>query len=386
MDDDTQFKPLPAPWDRIFGLGTRVFVWGLLLGILYLLRPFFLLVFLTFVFAYIQAHGVDGLAHRVGNRPLRSVLVFLVLLGALIAVGFFVAPHIEDQAARLYKEYPAHLKTVDTSVRNIGEKYQIKQFEGFDSRKLINDLIGLGDAIEDEGAAPTLPGGEDRIKRTMAFLTDVGSALLGIGSAFLLSLLFSFLIVLDLPRLTRSVKGLAATKIGFIYNEVADNIYSFCRVLGRALEAQLFIAITNTILTGIGMYILDIPNIVFFSTIVFLCSFIPVAGVFVSSTPICLTALGMTGGGLGLMALVIAMVLIVHFIEAYFLNPLIYGHQLRMNAVLVLIILTVAGKLFGIWGLILGLPVTNYVFGHAIRICKPEQLGGPSHRVSAESA
>ena len=59
---------LPAPWDRIFGLGTRIFVWGLFAGIIYLLRPFFLLLFLTFVFAYIQAHGVDGIAHRIQAR------------------------------------------------------------------------------------------------------------------------------------------------------------------------------------------------------------------------------------------------------------------------------------------------------------------------------
>ena len=46
-------RPLPPPWDRIFPLATRIFVWGLLAGVLYLLRSFFLLIFLTLVFAYI---------------------------------------------------------------------------------------------------------------------------------------------------------------------------------------------------------------------------------------------------------------------------------------------------------------------------------------------
>lgn len=388
---EPQFKPLPAPWDRLFSLGTRVFVWGTLLGILYILRPFFLMVFLTFVFAYIQAHGVDGLAHRIRNRPTRVVLVFLVLLGALVAIGFFVAPHIQDETSKLAKEYPTHLEQIDRSVRRIAEQYQIRPLLKFESKQLINDLIGLGDlavdtpALDQPGTAPGRSEG-DALKKTMALLTDIGTTLLSIGSAFLLSLLFSFLIVLDLPRLTRAVKALGGTKIGFIYHEAAGNIYNFCRVLGRALEAQLFIALTNTILTAIGLYLLGIPNIVFFSTIVFLCSFIPVAGVFISSTPICLTALGMTDGGPGLMVAVIVMMVIVHFIEAYFLNPLIYGHQLRMNAVLVLIILTIGGKLFGVWGLILGLPVMNYVFGHAIRHRKPEQISTQPPRVTAESA
>jgi predicted PurR-regulated permease PerM len=49
------------------------------------------------------------------------------------------------------------------------------------------------------------------------------------------------------------------------------------------------------------------------------------------------------------------------------LNPQIYGHHMHMNPVLVLIVLTIGGKLFGVWGLILGIPIVNYVFRHAIR-------------------
>ena len=71
--EDQQEKTLPPPWDRIFSLATRTFVWALLISVLYILRPFLLLVFLTFVFAYIQAHGVEGLKHRppkeVGGLP-----------------------------------------------------------------------------------------------------------------------------------------------------------------------------------------------------------------------------------------------------------------------------------------------------------------------------
>ena len=206
------------------------------------------------------------------------------------------------------------------------------------------------------------------MRQTVEKLQGIAGNLLGIGSSFLLSLLFSFLIVLDLPKLTRSVNNLRHTKVGFIYEEVADNIKDFGRVLGTALEAQLFIAIANTILTAIGLWMMGLPSLVFLSTIVFFCSFIPVAGVFLSSTPICLVALQVEpNGGVKLMLVAVGLILLIHFIEAYFLNPKIFGHHFRMNAVLVLIVLTVGGKLFGVWGLVLGLPVVNYFFAHAIR-------------------
>jgi predicted PurR-regulated permease PerM len=110
---------------------------------------------------------------------------------------------------------------------------------------------------------------------------------------------------------------------------------------------------------------MDIPNLLVLSTIVFFCSFIPVAGTFISSTPIALLAL--QGGGVSDTVIVIIMIVVVHLVETYVLNPQIYGHHMHMNPVLVLIVLTIGGKLFGVWGLILGIPVVNYVFRHAIR-------------------
>jgi predicted PurR-regulated permease PerM len=61
------------------------------------------------------------------------------------------------------------------------------------------------------------------------------------------------------------------------------------------------------------------------------------------------------------------MILIVHAIETYILNPRIYGHHMHMNPVMVLIVLTISGKLIGVWGLVLGIPLVNYFFRHAIR-------------------
>ena len=106
-------KSLPPPWDRIFSLTTRAFVWGLLIAVLYVLRPFLLLVFMTFVFAYIQAHGVDGLAHRIKNRPTRVIIVGLVFLGTLFATGFTLVPEIQAQANTFWENREKYIKQGD---------------------------------------------------------------------------------------------------------------------------------------------------------------------------------------------------------------------------------------------------------------------------------
>jgi predicted PurR-regulated permease PerM len=430
-------KSLPPPWDRIFSLTTRAFVWGLLIALLYVLRPFLLLVFMTFVFAYIQAHGVDGLAHRIKNRPARVIIVGLVFLGTLFATGFTLVPEIQSQAntfwenrekyiqqgdqelSKFLKQYPALYKSLAKHQQGTGLPDPITAFadnkvpgtiprpkppepaqpdgvkSGGDEKQAPADgppkeqppetkppvdpkSTANGGPTADDKPAEKLPENlfivRDLLNSVIESLAknplEIGQSVIGYASSFLLSLLFSFLIVLDLSKIRRGITGLANTKVGFIYDEVADNIAGFGRVLGRALEAQLFIAICNTILTSIGLWMLGLTqSMLVLSAIVFVCSFIPVVGTFLSSTPICLLAL--QSGGVSTMVLAILMICLVHALETYVLNPQIYGHHMHMNPVLVLIVLTIGGKLFGVWGLILGIPIVNYVFRHAIR--KPEE-------------
>ncbi len=68
-------------------------------------------------------------------------------------------------------------------------------------------------------------------------------------------------------------------------------------LLGRAIEAQAAIAVINTVLTLVGLLLLGIPLVAMLSVIVFVCSFVPVLGVFISTTPIVLVALNAGGPG-----------------------------------------------------------------------------------------
>lgn len=425
-------KNLPPPWDRIFSLVTRAFVWGLLIAVLYVLRPFLLLVFMTFVFAYIQAHGVDGLAHRVKNRPLRVVIVGLVFLGTLFATGFTLVPEVQAQAKTFWDNREKYIRQADDELDKFLKGYP-QLYSGVAKHRQDGGLpdpttafgpnqpgliprtkpVADGEPKDHDngnkdsgskeaggketgntpeaGSGTTGSNGKDqeptseklpeKLPEKLHLVRDllssvgeslaknpleIGQSVLGYASSFLLSLLFSFLIVLDLNKIKKGITGLAHTKLGFIYDEVADNIAGFGRTLGRALEAQLFIAICNTILTAIGLWLMGLTqSLLVLSAIVFVCSFIPVAGTIMSSVPICLLAL--QSGGVTTMVLAIIMICLVHALETYVLNPQIYGHHMHMNPVLVLIVLTIGGKLFGVWGLLLGIPVVNYVFRHAIR-------------------
>jgi predicted PurR-regulated permease PerM len=379
------FHTLPPPWDRILPNVATIMVWGVLLGVIYLLRSFFLLLFLTFVFSYIQAQSVNRLESRIKNRIARVVLVALFLLSILTAAGIFLVPKVKVQTEVFVSQFATYLYRVDQELFTLEKKYPLLG-------ELLPEIVSKEGPNPVEGAekkglrhSPTTSmlqqflrlgetaGGVQNVSHVFGTLGNIGGKIASVTSTFLLSLLFSFLIVLDLANLGASVRELESTKIGFIYRSVAGNIRDFSLVLGKALEAQLIIAIINSFLTALGISLLGLgEHVAFLSMIVFFCSFFPVIGVFISSIPICLIAL--QTAGLQTMFLAILLIVIIHLIEGYILNPRIYGSYMRINSVIILIILTIGGKLFNFWGLILGVPICTYIFGHAIRFKKKEDI------------
>lgn len=361
-------------YELLISVLSKILVWGSLFAVVYLLRSFSLLMFLVFVFSYIQSNVVNKLEPWIPNRHVRVTLVGSLFLASLIMVGAFLIPQFREQAIGFATNFSTYARTLDTEIVKLTVKYPfIGEFvpvapaapamaDGtWDIRHstlahLLQPLLGIGEN-GDSGA----------MKSTLATVGNIGSTLLAISSQFLLSLLFSFLIVYDLPNLQKGVKSLRHTRLRYVYDEVGDSLVSFGRTLGRAFEAQILIAIANTVLTAIGIWLINIRGeMAFISLIVFFCSFVPIAGVFISSVPICLLALQQ--GGVAKVMIAVALITIIHMLEAYVLNPRIFGRHLRLNTVVVLILVTVSGKLFGLWGLVLCLPIATYIFKDAIRV------------------
>ncbi|HPE61877.1 MAG: AI-2E family transporter [Thiothrix sp.] len=396
--------------DTLAPLIMRLLVWGLLFGLLALLSSFFTLIFLTFVFAYLQSSAVDWLGRLIPRvRPLRVIGVGALFLICTIAIAVFLAPRVYEQTAHFASRFSVYMERMDQELLKLADRYPMLQEAVPELKRPEQPTTGWTTWLYgDEQSSPksfqesptgavlellTSNGeqqanGRETLRSLLDRMANLSRQAATMMGTFLLAFLFSFLIVLDLPHLSASVRGLAHTRLGFIYNEVADNIYQFGKVLGQTMQAQFYIACVNTLLTGLGLVLLGMQDqVAFLSVIVFLCSFIPVAGVFISSVPICLIAINT--GGLNLALLCIGLIVVIHMIEGYALNPMIYGARLRINPVIVLIILTVGGKLFHFWGLVLGVPVCTYIFGHAIRYrnerSKPIKADAHAEHTDSES-
>jgi predicted PurR-regulated permease PerM len=375
-------------------------------GILAMLHHLFPVFFLTFILAYIGNTLVNMMTARFPYRRLNLVVLYLVGLAAIVGYGSIVIPRVASEAKQFVRslvEYgaldgeeaetdaadatvvsgnlpaakpaahgastssPAHSGATDRDTDGVlnrqARKYLDKALlgtlgaEGLQSMKGSDLYEALVTRMEDSLLA-FMPRIGEGIRNFFNYL-----AVLALH--FFLSTILSFIIIWDMPRLTAGALSFAEGRTADIYAQIAPGLRAFAVMLGRAFEAQTGIAFVNSMLTTLGFWILGIPSIALLGTIVFFCSYIPVLGVFLSTLPAAILALRV--GGFITVLWLVAMVLLVHAIEAYGLNPLIYGHHFRVHPVAVLVILLIGEHLFGIWGLLLGVPVSAFVLKYVIK-------------------
>jgi predicted PurR-regulated permease PerM len=185
----------------------------------------------------------------------------------------------------------------------------------------------------------------------LKYFTDISK----IGLQILLALLMSLFFLLEKPHLIQFTKKFRKSKVAPIYSEIEFFAKKFVGTFGKVIEAQLIIAVVNCILTTLSLWVLDFPQLGGLSILIFILGLIPVAGVIISVIPLAIIAYSI--GGLIKVLYVGIAIMIIHGIEAYILNPNLMSSKTNLPVFYTFIVLIFSEHFFGVWGLIVGIPV-----------------------------
>ncbi|MCI1881382.1 MAG: AI-2E family transporter [Sporolactobacillus sp.] len=305
----------------------RVLIFALLILMLYLMRSMIDLLLLTFIFSFL-VDRLEMFVHRKLRLPRRLIVIVLyILIGLAIYAALTVyLPIIADQTVQLYHSTVKSFKTfhdsfIMTAILDQLKKYNIEAYLRSGVEFVISSFSSFG-----------------------TFAVD-----------FFLALLLSLFFSLEKERLIRFTKGFQKSKIGFLYDEIAFFGSRFVQTFGKVLEAQFIIALVNTAITSIVLLLLHFPQLFSLTLMVFILSLIPVAGVVISLIP--LSIIGYTIGGIRDVVYMILTILAVHAIEAYVLNPKLMSAKTELPVFYTFVVLIFSEHFFGIWGLIVGIPI-----------------------------
>ena len=186
-------------------------------------------------------------------------------------------------------------------------------------------------------------------------ITSVGA----VAVTFFLSLILSFFYTLELNQTESFSRLFLTSRFSWFFQDIAYFGKKFTNTFGVVLEAQFFIAICNTVITTICLAFMKMPQIFALSLVVFIFSLVPVAGVIISTIPLGLVAYSV--GGIRDVIYIIVMVIVIHTIEAYVLNPKFMSSQTDLPIFYTFIVLLVGEHFWGTWGLIVGVPIFTFL-------------------------
>ncbi|HEO8421007.1 permease [Mycobacteroides abscessus subsp. abscessus] len=308
--------------------GVKRFFILFLIGLcLYFVRSMINLLLFTFIFSFLMDRLVQFFTSKFAIK--RTIAVILLYFSVLSLLIYGISTYL-----------PVVVQQISVLVIQITDFYMQPH-----ENVVLNFIVNI---INNLSITTYLHQGFSFIFK---YFTNIWGNLLQVFMAIVLSLFF----LLEKDRLRLFAIRFHTSKIAPIYFECMYFGKKFVATFGKVIEAQFIIAIINCLLTTTSLYFLGFPQLFGLGIMIFLLGLIPVAGVIISFIPLCI--IGYTVGGITHVISVVVLIMVIHSIEAYILNPKLMSSKTDLPVFFTFIVLIFSEHFFGVWGLIVGIPI-----------------------------
>jgi len=313
----------------------RVIVVLLAIGFLYFIRDIIAIVFVAIIVAAALSPIVDRLTKWRVPRTVSIILIYLLVLGILGGIVYFILPPMIVQLKQLADNLPTYFTTFADLLKNLRE----------------GSLSGLLSTSQD--TLNSLSNFLGQIANNL-FTTTVGffSGAAALVMVFILTLYFLIdengikkFIVSLFPIRQKSQLIAIANKMGF--------------KLGGWLRGQLLLGIVVGIVVYVGMLIIRMPYALTLGILAGALEIIPVMGPIIAAIPAILIAFTISPAT----ALIVTIFyILVQELENKLLVPKIMQYTVGLNPVTTIIIILIGAKLMGILGILLAVPAASVIY------------------------
>jgi predicted PurR-regulated permease PerM len=300
-----------------------------------------LVIFLAIILA-VYLNAVSGFLQRRFGVPdsLGLIAAVLLTLGGLTGVIFLIIPAVASQVQDLIANLPRFLSDLDVSINRLLSRVPVLRRGVTDGTTpgvlatSLNEVFGfLRGAL-----VPYLKGGVELIIETV--------------SVFVMALYM-------------------ARNPGIYVEGVIGLIPPSRRPLGRVIlydlkltlhawvVGQIISMVLLAVLTTLGLWALGVPYFLAFGVFAGIAAIVPFFGTLFSTVVPALLVLGVNG--LPKAVAVILLGIGVHLIEANFVAPIVMERQVNLPPVITIAGVLLIGKLFGLAGLIIAVPILAFV-------------------------
>ena len=312
--------------------GFKRFIILLLIAlVLYSIGSMMNLILITFIFTFLIDRIEAFISTRLGKY---------IRINRKLIIAFLYVTTVTVLVVGVYKYAPKIILQISQLVKQVSDFYNQPQ-----DNEILNYIIS---SIKDMNLSVYIEQGVDILYK---YATNISVW----GIQLLLALILSLFFQLEKPRIIEFTKRFKESKAQVFYNELEYFGTRFVRSFGKVLEAQFLIAFINCILSVIALWIMGFPQLLGLGLMIFVLGLIPVAGVIISLVPLCIIAFSI--GGYIQVIYILVFIAVLHAIESYILNPKLLSSKTDLPVFYTFIVLIFSQHFFGVWGLIIGIPI-----------------------------
>ena len=294
-------------------------------------------IFIGFVIAWLFDPLVSKLQKKKIPRIVGTILVYLLIIGALVLISCLFVPALISQVKEFVKEAPRIFDEISSFIMNFLNNFGIDEFTDIEDLKsnIVNYISDFGLEI-----GSNIP----------KYLFSVGKSVVSGGLNFILGLMIGFYLLFDFEKANKMVQTLIPVAWKDGYHELTKRVNTSLRsYIQGVLLVMLLVFVTQVI----GLTLAGMPSPIVFALFCAITDVIPYFGPYIGAIPAIIvgfTVSPVTG------ICVIISILVVQLLENNFYQPIIMGHTMKLHPVTIMLGLLIFGHFFGILGMVVATP------------------------------
>ncbi len=358
-------------WDsKLFKAGVAVLLFLLIFKtgsqIAYIFRPmiialevFFYAFLISGTLYYAMIPLVDLLSGHKLPRSLSVAVTYLVFIAAITGLVALVGPSLQKEFTVLFISLPAKADQL------------LGLFESMQETALLGHLFDLN-ALSLERLAEMIP---TAISNSLDYALNSFTLVINFITAFFITILvIPFLLYY---MLMESGSG----KVAAVVNKLTPRLHAertnrSLAVLNNQLASYVqgvgIVSVLIGILAYIGFLIIGVEFALALAVFVLITNIVPIIGPFIGAVPAVLV--GAVDSPLMVLKVIIVIV-VVQQLDSMFVRPLVLGRKLAISPLAVILVVLLAGRLGGLLGIILAVPIFTVIKIVATQVYETLQSG-----------
>lgn len=282
------------------------------------------------------------------TRGFAILLAYLVAILLLVLLAWLVIPQIVDSIAMLFTNFPSYIQSVQDMLGMAQERFGVDLPSATkvldDSEAMVKEIYSMASA-----AMPQI-------------VASIGSVASNFVAIFT-SIAASIYMLADKEHLLHQLRTLAHA---FLPEKAAENTLRICHYanvnftgffVGKIIDSAII-----GVITFVAMAILRLDFALLISVFIGITNIIPVFGPFIGAIPSIFILLLVDP----IQAVIFGvLILVIQQVDGNFIGPKILGSSIGISALWILFSIVVGGDLFGLVGMVVGVPLFATFYGLA---------------------